>query len=194
MSGRGGRLRTALVRMARDAREIVAPTSLPDNPTAATAARRARPSAWRRVVGGTQDYVKSWRRPPAEGGGTEADGEGAGVSPSWEGRDTVAGGARAAASSAAQTAGRAAEALRPALQHLYRTRAAAYRDAVFSFAEGYRDGLAGGASGGAPGAGRQAGEVAGRQADEGAGRHTGAASPDGEKPGRPAGQEGGRAE
>jgi len=174
MSPRRGLVRGTLTYLRRDLREIVAPTSLPDDDdfTARNGndddgnedARRRRHrnrlgGRLRAIASGIQDYCDTWKKTP-EPLSIGAD-QSTGNKTKLEGNDDVDAAAdrletnaalREAASDARDalaSASRAgAEALRPALRQLYRTRAAAYRDAVFSFVEGYREGLAGGSGGG----------------------------------------------
>jgi hypothetical protein len=150
-----------LRRWAADAREIVAPSSLPDPLPAAAGGQPARPrrrslaDRWRLVVAGTRDYLDSWRAAEEPAAEAEAEaGAGAGVAgnaPADDRAATPAASPSSAAEAAARAAVRGAEALRPGVQHLFRSRAAAYREAVFSFAEGFREGVEGGGQGGGGG-------------------------------------------
>jgi hypothetical protein len=175
MSPRRGLVRGTLTYLRRDLREIVAPTSLPDEDDAdgnnnkgvggiggdASSGRSSNRLAGRlrAVTSGVRAYCDSWGKAPLEAAEAEEerrqaaheDEEDAALREAADdARDALASASRQAASAAASAAAAAAaasatgsEALRPALRHLYRTRAAAYRDAVFSFVEGYREGVAG---------------------------------------------------
>ena len=147
-----------LARAVARARDVVAPRSLPDLPgTAPPRPRRSPLDCVRLVVAGTRDYLDSWRTQAVddEAAGRGSDDPGAGTaspvdSPSPPLPSPLSTPTDAAAA-AARAAVRGAEALRPGLQYLFRSRAAAYRDAVFSFAEGYREGVSGGGGGGGGG-------------------------------------------
>lgn len=172
MSPRQGLVRGTLTYLRRDLREIIAPTSLPDDDEFAASVngddgRHRRRHHQRRnvlsaVASGIRDYRDSWKKSP-EPSSVEAE-QSTSNRARLEGDDVdddvdadaahrletdaalreAASDARDALASASRAG---AEALRPALRQLYRTRAAAYRDAVFSFVEGYREGLAGGGVG-----------------------------------------------
>jgi len=163
-----------LARLVARAREVIAPRSLPDPPSAAP--RRARRSVLdcvRLVAAGTRDYMDSWRLVGDAPGGADSGGGGgdavsaddtagrpprdAAAASQQPGKASAADSATAAAAGAARAAVRGADALRPGLQHLFRSRAAAYRDAVFSFAEGYREGVVGGGGDGGGEGGDRAG-------------------------------------
>lgn len=200
MSPRQGLVRGTLTYLRRDLREIITPTSLPDDDDERFTAsgvsgddddsrrrqhqhRNRLGGRLRAVAAGIQDYCDTWKKIPEPSStdseehstdnnktrrlfeledGLEDDAAAASRSSRLVEAepDAADAGADAAAAAAARrdlaaasddardalaSASRAgAEALRPALRQLYRTRAAAYRDAVFSFVEGYREGLAGG--------------------------------------------------
>ena len=183
MSPRQGLVRGTLTYLRRDLREIVAPTSLPDNDdgrervdgggdgddggidgdasssfSPSSSSRRRFARRLRAVASGVSDYYDSWKKPIEENSKLAAEAEhekdeddAALREAAGDARDALASASRQAASAAAKAAATAAtapgsEALRPALRHLYRTRAAAYRDAVFSFVEGYREGVSGAAA------------------------------------------------
>ena len=137
----------------RDLREILAPTSLPDPPPAAGEAEEAGgrggvpapASTFARAWAGSAAYFDTWRRPPRD---EDAEAASEAASLSFELTDDH----RRAAASALTSARTAADAARPALRALYETRVTAYRDAVGSFAEGYREGLEKGAVVSAPAA------------------------------------------
>ena len=168
MSPRRGLVRGTLTYLRRDLREIVAPTSLPDEDDAdgnnnkgvggiggdASSGRSSNRLAGRlrAVTSGVRAYCDSWGKAPLEAAEAEEerrqaaheDEEDAALREAADdARDALASASRQAASAAASATG--SEALRPALRHLYRTRAAAYRDAVFSFVEDYREGVSGAA-------------------------------------------------
>lgn len=128
-------LRRAWRYLRHDAPEILWPSSLPDAAAAdagAPAARRGVVASIARLRAGSRAYFDTWKK--------EADGrsEAPPPPPLISRADAVA------ALSAASTS---ADALRPALKALYETRVSAYRDAVFAFGEGYREGVARGAVG-----------------------------------------------
>lgn len=178
MSPRQGLVRGTLTYLRRDLREIVAPTSLPDDdgreradgggggggggidgdssrssssssPSSSSSRRFA--GRLRAVASGVSDYCDSWKKPveAASISAHEKDEDADALrEATGDARDALASASRQAASAAAAAAAATvtgSEALRPALRHLYRTRAAAYRDAVFSFVEGYREGISGAA-------------------------------------------------
>ena len=138
-------------------------------------------SRLRAVASGIQDYCDTWKK-GSEPWSVEAE-QSTSEKARLEGNDFDDDDAAAAAADRLETdaalreaasdardalasASRAgAEALRPALRQLYRTRAAAYRDAVFSFVEGYREGLAGG-SGSGGGGGERAKDEEGEEEEE----------------------------
>lgn len=170
MSPRQGLVRGTLTYLRRDLREIVAPTSLPDDAKEETgdgddgggikAGNASRSSSscrggrftgrLRAAASGVSDYCDSWKK-PLEATSEEAERAHEAISTfsedaallvaAGDARDDLASASRQAAAVAAAVTG--SEALRPALRNLYRTRAAAYRDAVFSFVEGYREGVSG---------------------------------------------------
>jgi len=179
-----------LARAVARARDVVAPRSLPDLPGSVPARpRRSALDCVRLVVAGTRDYLDSWRAQATDeqAAGRGSDDPGARLalpvdqlsppSPSSSSSTTTD-----AAAAAARAAVRGVETLRPGLQHLFRSRAAAYRDAVFSFAEGYREGVAGG--GGSGGSGGGGGEPAVRPPQP-ATRETGSTKPSHAQPGPP---------
>lgn len=139
-------MRRLITYIRRDLREIVAPSSLPDPPCAtanAPAGPRASPLA--RAAQGSAAYFDTWRRPAKEEEEEEAK-ETADAAPS-----TLTDDHRRAAVRAAAAAARHADDIKPALRALYETRVTAYRDAVASFADGFREGVArGGLVGGGP--------------------------------------------
>lgn len=140
-------MRRLLTYLRRDLREIVAPSSLPDPPTATTpnAAAHPRASALARAAQGSAAYFDTWRRQRDEDE-KEAKSEDAPADGLTLTEDH-----RRAAVRAAATAARGADALKPALRALYETRVTAYKDAVDSFADGFREGVArGGFVGEAP--------------------------------------------
>lgn len=160
MSPRQGLVRGTLTYLRRDLREIVAPTSLPDDDDgreraddvggidgvssrSSSSSRRRFAGHLRAVASGVSDYCDSWKKPveAASESAHEEDEDAAALrEASGDARDALASASRQAASAAAAAAAATvtgSEALRPALRHLYRTRTAAYRDAVFSFVEGY---------------------------------------------------------
>lgn len=166
MSPRQGLVRGTLTYLRRDLREIVAPTSLPDDDgrdradggggidgdsSRSSSSSRRFAGRLRAVASGVSDYCDSWKKPveAASKSAHEEDEEAAALREApGDARDALASASRQAASAAAAAAAATvtgSEALRPALRHLYRTRAAAYRDAVFSFVEGYREGISGAA-------------------------------------------------
>ena len=175
MSPRQGLVRGTLTYLRRDLREIVAPTSLPDDkgkergggdgggiagdsshsfPSSSSPSRRFT-GRLRAVASGVSDYCDSWKKPVEAASGAAAEAapeepeDAALREAAGDARDALASASRQAASVAAAAAAATvsgSEALRPALRHLYRTRAAAYRDAVFSFVEGYREGVSGAAA------------------------------------------------
>jgi hypothetical protein len=141
-----GAWRRLRIYVARDLREIVAPSSLP-NPPGLPPPPPPLPlgAALRRAAGVARRYVETWDREkldaalrerglldeeePAGAGGVSASGAAVGETL----RDL------AARLGAAARGGSAA--VRPVLQEAVRTRAAAYRDAVREFIAGYREGF-----------------------------------------------------
>ena len=132
-------MRRVLTYLRRDVREIVAPTSLPDPPAPADAPNAAGPrtSLLTRAAQGSAAYFDTWRRrKDSDEGAVEEETAPSGL--------TLTDKHRRAAVAAAAAASRGADALRPALRALYETRVTAYKDAVSSFADGYREGVAAG--------------------------------------------------
>eukprot|EP00887_Chlorella_sp_A99_P002635 scaffold6.g2635.t1 len=121
-----------------DLREIVAPSSLPDPPGYVPAPRTSL-LKWLRILRHAgRAYVDTWDSRKLEAKRRELRGEAAAA-------ETAEGSARqefkdlAAEFAAAAKGGSAA--MKPFLVNLYQTRAAAYRDAVRQFIEGYKEGF-----------------------------------------------------
>ncbi|BBN17281.1 hypothetical protein MPTK1_7g13310 [Marchantia polymorpha subsp. ruderalis] len=121
-----------IVRYVRtDLKEIAFPSSLPDPPSSTPKPRKLtfqeHLQVWKTA---SNLYIQSWKT------GTIDDEELAAKKADKTPEDL------SAVEELALAARAGGEKLRPALQRLYMTRAAAYRDALRSFVEGYREGIA----------------------------------------------------
>ncbi|CAM6108535.1 unnamed protein product [Calypogeia fissa] len=118
-----------------DLKEIAFPSSLPDPPSSKPKPRkltfREHLHVWRT---GTGLYIQSWRT------GTIDDEEEKDEKSSQSQTKSPEEPSILEELTVASRAG--SEAMRPALQRIYMTRASAYRDALRSFVEGYQEGIA----------------------------------------------------
>ncbi|KAK9908489.1 hypothetical protein WJX75_008593 [Coccomyxa subellipsoidea] len=111
-----------------DLREIIAPSSLP-YPPGEEPPEKGWKDFFQTLRLATRDYIDTWK---SEEPKSDQEPQGQGEQDETPLSEDLAGVARSGAAN-----------LKPMLQQLYRTRAAAYQEAVSSFVQGYREGFAG---------------------------------------------------
>ncbi|XP_078429032.1 embryo defective 2735 [Wolffia australiana] len=127
-----------------DLKEIAFPSSLPDPPHA----RKRRKLSWKEryyvLREASRLYAASWVRdigPELRPNAYKKKGDDGESKAGDGGGATAAGSETSALEDLAVAARGGMETLRPAMQRLYMTRAAAYRDALKSFIQGYQEGV-----------------------------------------------------